>query len=74
MKIVPVGIKGADKVLPKGSKFLRFPKIEVGFGKPIDPSDFADNPEGLTGAVMDEIARLIGTEPVRDAGEEAFAE
>lgn len=74
VKIVPVGIRGADRVLPKGAKFPRFPKIEVGFGKAIDPSDYKGDPEGLTGAVMGEIGRLIGAEPVCEPKEEACAE
>lgn len=36
MPIVPALIKGTEKALPVGAKFLRLTKIEVIFGKPIE--------------------------------------
>lgn len=38
--IVPVGIEGADRIKPPGSKFLHFPKITIRFGAPIWPKDY----------------------------------
>lgn len=38
--IVPVTVRGAEKVKVKGSKRIHFPKISVEYGKPIDLSDF----------------------------------
>lgn len=36
-KIVPVGIAGSERAMPKGAKFPRFTKIHVVVGTPIDP-------------------------------------
>jgi 1-acyl-sn-glycerol-3-phosphate acyltransferase len=36
-KIVPVGIAGSEKAMPKGAKFPRFARIHVVVGTPIDP-------------------------------------
>jgi len=36
--IIPLAIKGADKVLPAGKKWPNFSRIEVRIGKPIIPS------------------------------------
>ena len=56
--IIPVGISGADKVLPEGSKVLHFPKIIVRFGEPVFPSDFSYLPkEKRNQAVIDEVMR-----------------
>lgn len=39
-KIVPVGVKGTEKIMPYGKpKFLRFPRVYFKFGEPIDPKD-----------------------------------
>jgi 1-acyl-sn-glycerol-3-phosphate acyltransferase len=35
--IVPVGIGGSERVMPKGSKFIRPKKIVLIVGKPITP-------------------------------------
>jgi 1-acyl-sn-glycerol-3-phosphate acyltransferase len=35
-RIVPTAIIGTDKVMVKGKKFPRFPKIQVRFGRPIE--------------------------------------
>jgi 1-acyl-sn-glycerol-3-phosphate acyltransferase len=35
--IVPVGIGGSDKAMPKGAKFPRFSKIRIVVGAPIQP-------------------------------------
>ena len=60
-KIVPVGISGTEKIMPYGKpKFIRFPKVRVNFGEPIDPRDkrFEELPkkersETITNEVMD---------------------
>ncbi|HEV7958648.1 MAG TPA: lysophospholipid acyltransferase family protein [Acidimicrobiales bacterium] len=36
-KIVPVGIAGSEKAMPKGAKFPRFTRIHVVVGAPIEP-------------------------------------
>jgi len=33
--VIPVFVKGTDKVLPKGAKFIRFNKIRISFGRPV---------------------------------------
>ncbi len=38
--IVPVGIRGAREVLPRGSVRVRPGRIEVHFGRVVDPADF----------------------------------
>lgn len=36
--VVPVGISGTELMRPKGAKGIRFPRIVISFGVPIDPS------------------------------------
>ena len=39
-RIVPLGIKGPEKIMPYGKpKFIRFPRIYLNVGDPIDPKD-----------------------------------
>lgn len=39
-KIIPVGLSGTEKIMPYGkAKFIRFPKLRIKFGEPIDPKD-----------------------------------
>lgn len=61
--VVPVGIAGTDLIRPKGSRFMRFPKVVVSFGAPIRPEDL---PEGgrkeRMEALTAEIMRRIGDE------------
>jgi 1-acyl-sn-glycerol-3-phosphate acyltransferase len=59
--VVPVGIHGTERVLPQGARFIRFPRVTIAFGEPIDPADI---PEGgrrermdaLTSRIMEGIA------------------
>lgn len=62
--IVPIGIIGTDKVVPNGSKTLRFPKITVRVGKPINVEKIAaterkEKEEELTSKMMEEIRKLV---------------
>ena len=43
--IVPVGIGGSERVMPKGAKFIHPRKLHVVVGKPIYSSSDADNPK-----------------------------
>jgi 1-acyl-sn-glycerol-3-phosphate acyltransferase len=43
--IVPVGIGGSERAMPKGAKFIRPHKIHVVIGKPIPTMRSADNPK-----------------------------
>ncbi len=67
--VVPVGIVGTDRIMPKGKKFFRLPKVYVRMGDPLYPKDFEGKRRErmtlLTQAVMDNIAQLM------DAGEVA---
>jgi len=43
VSIIPAYIKGTDKALPRGAKFIRFCPIVVYFGQRIIPSEFVKN-------------------------------
>jgi 1-acyl-sn-glycerol-3-phosphate acyltransferase len=65
--IIPVGIRGTDRIQPPGSSFPRpFVSCEVHFGRPIEMSRFAGRQLGaatyrsLTDEVMYEISQLSG--------------
>ena len=60
--IVPVALKGAFEMWPRGGKFRLHP-VEIVFGGPIDPRLFAnasDPYSALTEALRNEVKRLAG--------------
>ena len=65
-RIVPVGIKGTERIMPYGkAKFIRFPRVYVNFGKPIDPREerFEQLPKKgrsdvIIADIMEEVFRL----------------
>jgi 1-acyl-sn-glycerol-3-phosphate acyltransferase len=58
--IIPCGISGADRIRPYGGHFMRFPKITVRFGEPVDWHDFEFLPRRLRAqAITDELMRRI---------------
>jgi 1-acyl-sn-glycerol-3-phosphate acyltransferase len=63
MPVVPTFIKGTEKVLPVGAKFLRTAKITVIFGKPIE-IDKEENDrhfqERISRDIIEEIKKLKG--------------
>jgi 1-acyl-sn-glycerol-3-phosphate acyltransferase len=61
--VVPVGISGTEKALPRGAWLPRFPRVTVSFGAPVLPQAFAElgRKERLT-AMTAEIMRRIGEE------------
>lgn len=69
--VVPVGLRGTDRLQPVGSSRPRLVKVTVSFGQPIDVSAGYDGvPRGrarreITDRIMAEIQRLTGQE---DAG------
>jgi 1-acyl-sn-glycerol-3-phosphate acyltransferase len=72
--IMPVGIAGTDLIRPEGVRFLRFPKVVIVLGEPIDTREYRDGSrrervEGITAELMARIesARLEGVE-VREGG------
>lgn len=70
--VVPVGLVGTDKLLPKGAKYPRFTRITVRFGEPIVASEVgfpgeavAENARArraVADAVVESIGKLTGQE------------
>ena len=60
--IVPVGIKGTVDISPHGEKLLRFPKVVLRFGEPIDWKDYKhlDKNEMLTAVTAETMRRVQG--------------
>ncbi len=63
--VVPVGIAGTDEIRPAGSRRVRFPRIVIAFGEPIDPAMFGsggrrERVESMTAEVMRRIAAQLG--------------
>ncbi|MBI3353445.1 MAG: 1-acyl-sn-glycerol-3-phosphate acyltransferase [Nitrospirae bacterium] len=64
-KVVPAYIKGSEEVLPRDSKRLRFKKVIVSFGKPIDFTGMIEENRGnkdlysdISKRIMEGIAEL----------------
>ena len=69
--VVPVGLRGTERVQPVGARFPRPAPVRVRFGPPLLPSAYAElRPalarRALTDDLMDEIARLSGQERCPD--------
>ena len=66
--VVPVGIVGSDKVMPKGKIFPRFKRCEMNIGKPMHFNKYYNKKlnnkdfDKITRSIMKEIAKLIGQE------------
>jgi 1-acyl-sn-glycerol-3-phosphate acyltransferase len=63
--VVPVALRGTDKVQPIGSKGIRLAKVTIQFGKPLDLSFHGKADSGrarrhATDQVMDAIAAMSG--------------
>jgi 1-acyl-sn-glycerol-3-phosphate acyltransferase len=68
--VVPVGIAGTDKALPKGAKLPRFPRVTIAYGEPVYPEAFSEGGrKERTKAMTAEIMRRI--EMARAAAEGA---
>lgn len=66
--VVPVFIKGTDKALPINANFIRFKKVMVMVGKPVEPKEFLDKKgncdyQALSQEVMNRIANFSRDEP-----------
>ncbi len=64
--VVPVGISGTEKALPRGAKLPRFPKVRVHYGPAVHPDDFAEGgrkerTEAMTREIMSRIAEARRT-------------
>lgn len=60
--VVPVGIAGTEKALPRGARVPRFPRVTIVFGEPVQPEWFGEGSrkervDRMTHAVMERIAR-----------------
>jgi 1-acyl-sn-glycerol-3-phosphate acyltransferase len=62
--IVPVGIAGTEGIKPPGKRLIRFPKVVISFGQPIDPAAFEGGRKERVEAITVEIMRRIGAEVV----------
>lgn len=65
--VVPVALKGTEKLQTNGSRMLRLARVDVEFGAPIDVSVYGPATSGrarrlATDAIMLEIARMSGQE------------
>lgn len=62
-RIVPIGIKGPEKIMPYGkAKFIRFPRIYLNVGDPIDPKDkrFEQYPKKeRSNAIINEVMNTV---------------
>ncbi len=70
--VIPVRIWGTDKIKPPGTRGLRFPRIVLRYGKPIDIEQFAQLPksERLT-AFTEEVMRSIYSMEHPERGDDA---
>jgi 1-acyl-sn-glycerol-3-phosphate acyltransferase len=68
--VVPVGISGTERALPRGSWLPRFPRVTIHYGAPVLPEEFAElgrkeRLEAMTAQIMNRIAeqrQLAGEE------------
>jgi 1-acyl-sn-glycerol-3-phosphate acyltransferase len=65
--IIPIAVRGTDRIMPVGAKLPRLRYAGIRVGKPVDPGRFADMPSArarrmLTDDVMHEIQALSGQE------------
>lgn len=58
--ILPVGIRGTEKVLPRGSAFVKPGVVHVEIGRPIRVGEGAEGREEARRRVRDELLRLKG--------------
>jgi 1-acyl-sn-glycerol-3-phosphate acyltransferase len=59
--VVPVGIAGTERALPKGAKIPRFPRVTIRYGEPVRPEDFTqggrkERTQAMTAEIMRRIA------------------
>jgi 1-acyl-sn-glycerol-3-phosphate acyltransferase len=69
--LIPVGIAGTDRIKPKGSRIMHFPRVTISVGEPVRPSDFPglgrkQTVEAMTAEVMRRIA--VEIERAEEAG------
>lgn len=60
--VVPVGIAGTERALPKGAKLPRFPRVTIRYGEPVSADDFAEGGrKERMNAMTAEIMRRVST-------------
>ena len=62
--IVPVGIAGSEQALPRGAKRIRFTRVTIALGEPLDPEDVPEGSrrermDALTATLMERIATAV---------------
>jgi len=62
--VVPIGIAGTERIMPKGARVPRFPKVVMFVGDPIDPARFTEGGrkqrvEAMTVEIMERIAEQV---------------
>ena len=71
VSVVPVGLANTERIRPEGTKSMRFPRVVISFGAPIDPSSIPPGgKKERVEAMTTEIMRRIG-EQVSNAREVA---
>jgi 1-acyl-sn-glycerol-3-phosphate acyltransferase len=40
--VIPACLNGTDRIMPKGARFPRFPKVTIAFGEPVLPAEFTE--------------------------------
>lgn len=60
--IVPVGIVGTDRIKPKGQRLLRFPRVTMRYGRPIEAQHFEGGRKEVVEAMTAELMRRIAEE------------
>ncbi|MBE7323500.1 1-acyl-sn-glycerol-3-phosphate acyltransferase [Nocardioides sp. Y6] len=67
--VVPVGLRGTERIQPVGARLPRLAKVQVAFGEPMDFTDRVGTaPTGrlrrqVTDEIMAQVQRLSGQEP-----------
>ena len=68
--VVPVGISGTERALPKGAKLPRFPRVTIRYGMPVSADDFAEGGrKERMNAMTEEIMRRIAIARTAAEGE-----
>jgi 1-acyl-sn-glycerol-3-phosphate acyltransferase len=68
--VVPVGIAGTERALPKGAKLPRFPRVTIRYGESVSPGDFtAGSRKERMNEMTAEIMRRIAAARAEAEGE-----
>ncbi len=62
--VIPAYIKGANKILPRGSSFIRLKKCSIFYGQPVNLTEYYNSAKdkniykAISNRIMEEIRRL----------------